>query len=186
MSEHQAITSGVAGRYALALFELAEEAGSLDEVRADLNGLGSALKTSDDLKRLVANPVFSREDQGRAMAAVLDKAGANALTKNFIALVARKRRLGMLKDMIKAYDTLLADKRGEVTAEVTSAHKLKAEQIKKLKAALKASLGREVQVETSIDQSLLGGLIVKVGSRMIDSSLRTKLSKLKIAMKEAR
>lgn len=186
MSEHQAITSGVAGRYALALFELADEAKALDDVRADLNGLGAALKDSDDLNRLVSSPVFSREEQGRAMAAVLGKADANALTRNFVALVARKRRLGTLKDMIKAYDALLAEKRGEITAEVTSAHKLKADQIKKLAATLKASLGREVQIETSVDSSLLGGLVVKVGSRMIDSSLKTKLSKLKIAMKEAR
>ncbi|MBO6904481.1 MAG: F0F1 ATP synthase subunit delta [Parvibaculum sp.] len=175
--------SGVAGRYATALFELADEQSALDAVAADLASINAMLNESEDLKRLVRSPVFSAAEQGRA--AVLDKAGVSALVKNFCGLVIRNRRLFVLPEMISAYTSILAAKRGEITADVTSAHPLGDQQVESLKAALKSATGRDVMINTKVDAGLLGGLVVKVGSRMIDSSLRTKLNSLKIAMKEA-
>lgn len=177
--------SGVAGRYATALFELAEAQGALDAVAGDLESIAKMLNESGDLTRLVRSPIFSAEEQSRAFGAVLDKAGASGLVKNFVGLVIRNRRLFALPGMIGAYTTLLAQKRGEMTADVLSAHPLQAAQIDSLKAALKAATGRDVRIVTKVDAALLGGLVVTVGSRMIDSSLRTKLNSLKIAMKEA-
>lgn len=172
------------GRYATALFELAEAGKTFDEVDQDLGRFGEMMDSSEELVRLVRSPVFSADEQGRAVGAVLDKAEIGGLTGNFIKLVARNRRLFAIRDMIKAYRALLAEHRGEVTAEVTSAEKLSDAQLDALKAKLKSSIGRDVKVDTQIDASLLGGLVVKVGSRMVDSSLRTKLQSLKIAMKE--
>ena len=177
--------SGVAGRYATALFELAEAQGALDAVASDLGRISSMLAASGDLTRLVRSPIYSAEDQGRAFAALLDKAGISGLVKNFVGLVIKNRRLFALPDMISAYSSILAHKRGEMTAQVTSAHALNDAQVESLKAALKSATGRDVKIDTKVDAGLLGGLIVKVGSRMIDSSLRTKLNSLKIAMKEA-
>lgn len=177
--------SGVAGRYATALFELAEAQGALDAVASDLGRISSMLAASGDLTRLVRSPIYSAEDQGRAFAALLDKAGISGLVKNFVGLVIKNRRLFALPDMISAYSSILAHKRGEMTAQVTSAHALNDAQVESLKAALKSATGRDVRIDTKVDAGLLGGLIVKVGSRMIDSSLRTKLNSLKIAMKEA-
>lgn len=177
--------SGVAGRYATALFELAEAQSALDAVAADLGGIRAMMNESEDLLRLVRSPIYSAEEQGRAFAAILDKAGASGLVKNFVGLVIQNRRLFALPDMISAYRAILAAKRGEMTADVTSAHPLADAQIESLKAALKSATGRDVHINTKVDAALLGGLVVKVGSRMIDSSLRTKLNSLKIAMKEA-
>ncbi|ABS63082.1 ATP synthase F1, delta subunit [Parvibaculum lavamentivorans DS-1] len=177
--------SGVAGRYATALFELADAEGALDAVAGDLERISAMLNESSDLVRLVRSPIFSAEDQTKAFGAVLEKAGISGLVKNFIGLVIRNRRLFGLSDMIGAYTTLLARKRGEMTADVVSAHPLQAAQVESLKAALKSATGRDVRINTKVDASLLGGLIVTVGSRMVDSSLRTKLNSLKIAMKEA-
>lgn len=177
--------SGVAGRYATALFELAEAQSALDAVAADLDGIRAMMNESEDLLRLVRSPIYSAEEQGRAFAAILDKAGASGLVKNFVGLVIQNRRLFALPDMISAYRAILAAKRGEMTADVTSAHPLADAQIESLKAALKSATGRDVNINTKVDAALLGGLVVKVGSRMIDSSLRTKLNSLKIAMKEA-
>ena len=175
----------MAGRYATALFELAEAQGALDAVAADLRAIGKMLNESSDLTRLVRSPVFSAEEQGRAFAAVLDKAGAAPLVKNFVGLVIRNRRLFALADMIAGYTAILARHRGEMTADVTSAHPLNDAQVARLKASLKTATGKDVQIDTRVDASLLGGLVVKVGSRMIDSSLKTKLNSLQIAMKEA-
>ncbi len=177
--------SGVAGRYATALFELAEAQGALDAVAADLGNIESMLNASADLTRLVRSPVFSADEQGRAFGAVLEKAGVSRLVQNFVGLVIQNRRLFALSEMISAYNAILAAKRGEMTADVTSAHSLGDAQVESLKAALKSATGRDVRINTKVDAELLGGLIVKVGSRMIDSSLRTKLNSLKIAMKEA-
>ncbi len=177
--------SGVAGRYATALFELAEAQNALDAVAADLGSIGTMLNESEDLTRLVRSPLFSADEQGRAFAAVLDKAGISGLVKNFVGLVIANRRLFALPDMIRSYNAILAEKRGEMTADVTSAHPLGDQQVESLKAALKSATGRDVRINTKVDAGLLGGLVVKVGSRMIDSSLRTKLNSLKIAMKEA-
>ena len=176
--------AGAAGRYATALFELARDENVLDDIARDLDDLNKLLAESAELAALVRSPVFSREDQGRAMAAILDKAGAHPITKNFVGLVATKRRLFALKGMIRAYKALLSKHRGEVSAEVVSAVALSDGQVAALKDALKQSVGKDVQLNATVDASLLGGLVVKMGSRQVDSSLRTKLNNLKIAMKE--
>ena len=175
--------SGVPGRYATALFELAHDANSVDHVGTDLANFQALLDESDDLKRLVRSPVFSAEDQILALDAVCARAGISGLALNFIRLAAQNRRLFVIADMIKAYRTLVAQARGEITAEVTSADALSAQHLADLKAAIKASVGRDVQLSTRVDPAILGGLIVKVGSRMVDNSLKTKLQNLKIAMK---
>jgi len=175
--------SQIAERYAAALFDLADESKALDQVAEDLKGIKAMLTESDDLRRLVSSPVLSRDEQRRAMAAVLDKSGASELTRKFIGLVASNRRLFALRGMIDAYLAELARRRGEVTAEVTSATNLDARQMTALTDQLKKTVGQNVAVNVAVDPSLLGGLIVKVGSRMVDSSLRTKLSKLQLAMK---
>ncbi|MGI9408339.1 MAG: F0F1 ATP synthase subunit delta [Hyphomicrobiaceae bacterium] len=184
MASNDALTTGMAGRYASALFELANEAGSLDRVASDLDGFAGLLDESEDLQRLVRSPVFSAEDQEKAVSAVLAKAGVDALTANFFKLVATNRRLFSVPDMIKAFRALLAQHRGEVSADVTSAVPLDDAQMTSLKATLKETMGQDVQMNTMVDPSILGGLIVKVGSRMVDSSLKTKLNNLKVAMKE--
>ena len=175
--------SGVAGRYASALFELASETKSVDKTGAGLDAFQALLDSSEDLTRLVRSPVFSADDQISALEAICAKAGVEGLALNFIKLVTKNRRLFSIADMIRAYANLLAASRGEVRAEVTSAEELSESHVKDLKAALKASIGRDVQLSTRVDPSLLGGLIVKVGSRMMDNSLKTKLQNLKIAMK---
>ena len=176
--------SGVAGRYATALFELAKEEAALDQVAADLTRFTEALDAFEDMKRLVKSPVFSAGEQGRALAAILDKLKIEGLTKNFLLLVAKNRRLFATPDMIRAFRAMLAHERGEASATVTSAAKLTETQVTALRQALKAALHKEVVLDEQIDPTLIGGLIVKVGSRMVDTSLRTRLNSLKIAMKE--
>lgn len=173
------------GRYATALFELAEEAGSLDGVGGDLDRFSAMLDDSADLVRLVKSPVFSAQDQIRALDALFAKAGIEGLAANFIRLAARNRRLFAIAEVITAFRALMAAHRGEIAAEVTSAEKLTAAQITRLEAELKSAAGRDVLIAQRVDPAILGGLIVKVGSRMIDSSLATKLDTLKIAMKGA-
>jgi F-type H+-transporting ATPase subunit delta len=175
--------SGVAGRYATALFELAEEANSVDQVGTDLATFQALMDESDDLRRLVRSPVFSAEDQISALEAICAEAQIKSLALNFIKLAAQNRRLFVLSDMIKAYRTLVAQSKGEISAEVTSADTLSPTHLDDLKAAIKASVGRDVHLSTRVDPAILGGLIVKVGSRMVDNSLKTKLQNLKIAMK---
>lgn len=175
--------SGLAGRYAAALLDLAEEQKALDAVADDLRALRELLEKSEDLVRLIRSPLYGRDQQAKAIAAVLDKAGAHDITKRFVQVVARNRRLFALRNMIEAYLGELARRRGEVTAKVTSAQELSKAQLDQLTKNLKDSLGGKVQVDASVDPSLLGGLVVKVGSRMIDGSLKTKLQKLKVAMK---
>lgn len=175
--------SGVPGRYASALFELATEEKATEAVSHQLNTFQSAIDQSEDLARLVRSPVFSSEDQVGALGAVAGQIGITGTTLNFLKLAARNRRLSAVPDMIKAFATLLSLSKGEVAGEVTSAEPLSAAQLEDLKAALKSSLGRDVALSTRVDSSILGGLIVKVGSRMMDNSLKTKLQTLKIAMK---
>jgi F-type H+-transporting ATPase subunit delta len=177
-------SSGVAGRYATALFELAKAGHSLDAVASDLTRFNEALDAFDDLKRLMKSPVFSAEEQSRALGAVLDELKIEGLTKNFFLLVAKNRRLFATPDMIRAFRAMLARERGETSATVTAAAKLTESQLTALKQALTAALGKTVMLDEQVDPSLLGGLVVKVGSRMVDSSLRTKLNSLKLAMKE--
>jgi F-type H+-transporting ATPase subunit delta len=173
----------VPGRYATALFDLAQEQKAAPAIAADLDQIASMLDQSEDFMRLVRSPVFSAEDQIGALDAVCEKAGIGGLTLNFLKLVASNRRLFALPGMISAFRALLAQSKGEVQAEVTSADKLAPKHVTALKAALKASMGREVQLSEKVDQSILGGLIVKVGSRMMDNSLKTKLQNLRLAMK---
>ena len=175
--------SGVPGRYASALFELSSEEKATEEVSRQLQTFQSAIDQSEDLSRLVRSPVFSSEDQLGAITAVAGQLGITGTTLNFLKLTAKNRRLSVVPDMIKAYATLLASSKGEIAGEVTSAEPLSATQLEDLKAALKSSLGRDVLLSTRVDSTLLGGLIVKVGSRMMDNSLKTKLQTLKIAMK---
>ena len=184
MGSEDQTPSGVAGRYAIALFELAKEERALDQVASDLDRFGQALAASNDLTRLVKSPVFSAGEQGRALEAVLDTLKIGGLTKNFLLLVTRNRRLFAIPAMISAFRTMLARERGETSASVTAAAKLTETQVTALKQALQAALGKEVLLEERVDPTLLGGLVVKVGSRMIDTSLRTRLNSLKVAMKE--
>jgi F-type H+-transporting ATPase subunit delta len=177
-------SSGVAGRYATALFELALEGNALDQVAADIDRFAAALDASPDLARLVKSPVFSAEEQTRALAAVLEKLGIGGLGRNFLLLAGKNRRLFAVPDMIGAYRATLARHRGETSATVTAAAKLTEAQVTALKQALKAALGTDVMLEQRVDAGLLGGLVVKVGSRMIDTSLRTRLNSLRVAMKE--
>jgi F-type H+-transporting ATPase subunit delta len=174
---------GLAGRYANALFELAQDQKSVDAVSADLASLRRALESSPDLTRLVRSPVFSAQDHARALKAILEKMDANALTAKFVLLLAEKRRLFVLIQIIAAYEHLVAKSRGETEAEVTAARALSDSEISELKSVLKSRLGKEPRLHAKIDPTLLGGLVVKVGSRMIDSSLRTKLDGLRAVMK---
>lgn len=179
---------GLATRYATALFDLAESKHQLDAVAADLAAVKKMADDSADLRRLINSPVLSRAAQGKAIAAVLQAAGIGEITRKFIGLVAQNRRLFAVPAMIKAFQKRLADKRGEMTAEVTAAHPLSAEQQAAVSEAIKRAAkslgaGSKVSIDVKVDPSLLGGLIVKVGSRMIDSSLKSKLQKLQLAMK---
>ena len=175
--------SGVPGRYASALFDLAQEDNSTEQTGAALAAFQAAIEESADLRRLVRSPVFSATAQIAALEAVCAKASISGTALNFIRLVAKNRRLSAISDIIRGYQSLAAAAKGETQAEVVSAEKLSAQQIKDLKAALTQSLGRDVTLSARVDSSLLGGLVVKVGSRMMDNSLKTKLSNLKIAMK---
>ena len=177
--------SEVGSRYANALYDLASEAQALDVVEGDLKGLASTISGSKELQSVIENPVFSRDDKFNAITALLKQGNANVLVQNVAGLMAKNGRLNVLPGMIVAFQQLAADARGEVSATAISATALNDEQTRRLRAEIEASVGKAVNLETEIDPSLLGGLIVKVGSRMVDSSLRTKLNKLKLAMKEA-
>jgi F-type H+-transporting ATPase subunit delta len=178
--------SGVAGRYATALFELARDQKSVDSVRADLDKFSALLNDSPDLLRLVRSPVFTSETQVKALSAVLDKAGIGGITANFLKVLTANRRLFAVNDVIRAFRALVAKFRGEATADVTVAEPLSDKNLDALKAALKAVSGKDVDLNVKIDPAIIGGLVVKLGSRMVDSSLRTKLNSIKLAMKEAR
>ena len=181
----KASESGLAGRYAAALYELADEGKALDGVAADLSALQAALDGSEDMRRLVRSPVLGRDAQWKAVSALLDKMDAHELTKKFLGVVTANRRLFALSGIIRGYLAELAARRGEVTADVVTAHPLSESQSKALEAALKKAVGGKVAIAARVDPSILGGLVVKVGSRMVDSSLRTQLQRLKIAMKGA-
>jgi len=176
----------MAGRYATALFELALEANAVEVVQADLDRFDALVAESTDLTRLVRSPVFSAEEQLQALSAVLDRAGISGLAANFLKLAASNRRLFAVRDMISAFRTLVAQHKGEVTAEVTVAEPLKDQHVDALRAALKSVTGKDVDLDIKIDPAIIGGLVVKLGSRMVDSSLRTKLDGIRHAMKEAR
>lgn len=177
--------SGASGRYAEALFDLAKEANAVDSVERDTKILSQAIAGSDDFRSFLRSPVYGHEEMRLAAAALVEKAGVSELTKNFIGLVAQKGRLFSLEDMIDDFTKLAAYHRGEVRAEAVSASALNEDQLRRLRGEIERLVGKAVNLDTQVDPDLLGGLIVKVGSTMIDSSLRTKLNKLKSAMKEA-
>jgi len=177
--------SGVSGRYATALFELARDEKSIDAVRADLDRFDAMLADSADLKRLVRSPVFSADSQSKALAAVLDKAAITGISANFLKVLTANRRLFAVSDVIRAFRALVAQFKGEATADVTVAEQLNEKNLDALKTALKSVTGKDVTLNVKVDPSIIGGLVVKLGSRMVDSSLRTKLNSIKNAMKEA-
>jgi F-type H+-transporting ATPase subunit delta len=180
------IVSGMAGRYATALFELAREANAVDSVRADLDRFDALIAESPDLLRLIRSPVFSADEQLAALSAVLQRAGIGGLAEKFLKLVTTNRRLFAVRDMLKAFRELVADQKGEATAEVTVAEELKDDHVAALKSALRAVSGKTIDLRVKIEPAILGGLVVKLGSRMVDTSLRTKLNAIRQAMKEAR
>lgn len=184
MAQSTSPISGVAERYAGSLFELALQSNAIAAVEADLKKFETLLEGSSDLQRLIKSPVFSADDQAKAIAAIADKAKITGLAGNFLRVVARNRRLFAIPGMIQAFRRIVAAHRGEVAAEVTSAHALSAAQETELKAALKSVAGKDVTIAVTVDPSLLGGLVVKMGSRQIDTSLKTKLNSLKLALKE--
>lgn len=176
----------MAGRYARALFELALDAKSVDAVKADIEQFDAMISESADLRRLVRSPVFGAEEQGRALAAVLAKASIGGLAADFLLFVTSNRRLFAVRDMMRGFRRLVARWKGEVTAEVTVAEKLSDARLEEIKSALKSITGaKAVDLNVKIDPAIIGGLTVKLGSRMVDSSLRTKLNAIKHAMKEA-
>jgi F-type H+-transporting ATPase subunit delta len=175
--------SGLAERYAAALFDLADERKELDAVAADLQSLRAMLRDSADLRRLIRSPVLSREEQGKAIAALAIDAKLSPLTGNFLGLLAQNRRLFALPETIEGFLRQLAERRGEVTAQVLSAQDLTPAQREAVNEQLRKAVGRKVAVDIQIDPSLLGGLVVKVGSRMVDGSLKSKLHRLQLAMK---
>jgi F-type H+-transporting ATPase subunit delta len=184
VSESASISSGIAARYASALFELAKDEKALAVLEGDADALDAALTASADLRDLILSPLYSREDQGAAIAAVAAKMGLSALFANTIALMAQKRRLFVLPQLVTQLRALIAIEKGEITAEVTSAAALTPAQAKALADTIKARVGKDVKLKTAVDESLIGGLVVKVGSTMIDTSVRAKLSSLQNAMKE--
>jgi F-type H+-transporting ATPase subunit delta len=185
-SQEGPLLSGVAARYASALFELAREQGAVDEVSGDLNRFSALLSESPDLMRLIRNPIFTAEQQSRAIGAVLERAGVGGLAGKFIRLVAVNRRLFALPEMIRAYRELVADAKGIVRAHVVLAEPPSDKVLDEIKASLRDVARADVKLDVRIDPSLIGGLIVKMGSRMVDASLRNKLNSIRLAMKEVR
>ena len=187
MAGEDPIISGMAGRYAGALFELALDNKAVDAVRTDLDRFDALLNESADLSRLVRSPVFGADEQLKALSTILDKAGIGGIAANFLRVVTTNRRLFAVDDMIRAYRTLVARHRGEVSAQITVAEPLNDNNVNALKDALKTVTGgKDIDLNVKVDPAIIGGLIVKLGSRMVDSSLRTKLNAIKFAMKEAR
>lgn len=184
MAAEDPSVSGVSGRYATALFELARDEKSVDAVKADLDRFEALLTESPELKRLVRSPVFSAETQLKALTAVLEKSGISGVAANFLKVLTANRRLFAVSDVIRAFGALVAKFKGEATADVTVAERLTDKHLDALKTALKSVTGKDVVLNLKVDPSIIGGLVVKLGSRMVDSSLRTKLNSIKHAMKE--
>ncbi|WP_245512772.1 F0F1 ATP synthase subunit delta [Enterovirga rhinocerotis] len=178
--------SGVAGRYASALFELAREERAIDTVGRDLDRFSALIDGSDDLQRLIKSPVFSADEQEKAIGSILDKAGIGGIAGSLIRLVAQKRRLFVLPGIMRDFRALVAHSKGIVPAEVRLAEAPSSKVLDDIKAAVREMAGSDVDLNVKIDPSLIGGLVVKVGSRMVDASLKTKLNAIRVAMKEAR
>ena len=184
MSDSASISSGIAERYATAVFGIVKDAGELPTLEANLDDLSAALEDSADLRELLVNPVYSREAQGAAVGAIADKMGLMPTVKNVLALMASKRRLFVVPQMVTRLGDMIATEKGEVTAEVVSATALTEAQAAQLADTLKAKVGKDVKISATVDESLIGGIVVKMGSKMIDSSIRAKLNSLQNAMKE--
>jgi F-type H+-transporting ATPase subunit delta len=184
VSEPAAISSGIAERYATAIFELAKENGSLARLEENTDDLSAAIRESDDLRALVASPVLGRDEQSAAITAIADKMELGTELRNGLAVMTTKRRLFVLPQLLSRLDALIAENKGEVTAAVTSAKALTKAQSDKLTKTLTAQVGRDVKLNATVDESLIGGLVVKVGSKMIDTSIRSRLDSLQNAMKE--
>ncbi len=184
MSEAASISTGIAARYATAVFELAKEGGALEALESDVDVLQGMLAESADFRELISSPIYSRDAQGAAVTAIAKKAGLTDTVANTLALMASKRRLFVLPQLTRALRERIAAEKGEVTADVTSAKALTQAQADKLAAALKAVVGKDVKMNTSVDEELIGGLVVKVGSKMIDTSIRSRLAALQNVMKE--
>ena len=183
MENSSGITASLQGRYASALFDLASENGTVTTVESDLEKIEQAIGESDDLSSLIRNPQVSRDDAGKIMGSVGEVLGLSDLTNNFLGVLAANRRLSVLPEIIRAFSAIAAAARGEVTADVTSAHALGEDQVEALRQKLEAREGRKVKVKTNVDPDLLGGLVVTIGSKRIDSSIRTRLNSLAQAMK---
>ena len=184
MSEPVGVSTGIAGRYATAVFDLAKESKALAALEADVDAIDAAMAESADLKALLSSPLYSREEQGAAIAAIAKKMKLSATTSNVLALMASKRRLFVMPQLVATLRDRIAADKGEVTAEVTSAKELSKTQADKLAKTLKAQIGADVKIKATVDESLIGGLIVKVGSKMIDTSIKSKLNALQNTMKE--
>ncbi|WP_375174596.1 F0F1 ATP synthase subunit delta [Pseudooceanicola sp.] len=184
VSEPASISSGIAQRYATAIFEIARDSNDLASLETGVADLGTALEDSEDLRDVIASPVYSRDAQGKAVAALADKMGLPTVLKNTLGLMAEKRRLFVLPQLVSQLQALIADHKGEVTAEVVSAKALTKTQETKLSKVLSAQVGKDVKLNSSVDESLIGGLVVKVGSKMIDTSVKAKLASLQNVMKE--
>ncbi|MBR9762475.1 MAG: F0F1 ATP synthase subunit delta [Rhodobacteraceae bacterium] len=184
MSEPASISYGIASRYAQAVFDIARENGKLKELEINVTDLAEALASSEDLNEMISSPIYSREDQEKAILALADALGLKPVSRNALGLMAQKRRLFVLPQYCQRLKELLAEEKGEVTAEVISAKPLSAEEQAQLSATLADTVGKQVVLNTAVDESLIGGLVVKVGSRMIDTSIRAKLNSLQNVMKE--
>ena len=184
MAEAASISSGIAGRYASAIFELAREDGALDRLSADIDALEGALAISPDLREVIASPLHSRDEIAATMAALAKALELTATTGNALALMAQRRRLFVLPQMLRALRARIAEELGQITAEVTAAKALTKAQTEKLAKVLSKRTGKDVQINAAVDESLIGGLVVKVGSKMIDTSIRSRLAALQNAMKE--
>ncbi|RKF13866.1 F0F1 ATP synthase subunit delta [Roseovarius spongiae] len=184
VSEPASISSGIAERYATAIFELSQETGELAALESGVDALAAALDASADLREVISSPVIGREDQARAIEALAAEMGLTAALSKGLALMAQKRRLFVLPQLVAQLRALIAEEKGEVNAEVTSAKALTKAQSDKLAKTLKARVGKDVKINATVDESLIGGLIVKVGSKMIDTSIRSRLSSLQNSMKE--
>ena len=184
VSEPASISTGIAGRYAAAMFELARDEGAMPRLQADVDMLDAALKDNADLRRLIGSPLYSREETGRAMDAVAAATGLSPSLRNLLGLMAQNRRLFVLPQLLARLRAMIAEARGEVTAEVASAKALTKAQVERLAKTLSASAGKDVRIVATVDESLIGGLVVKIGSKMIDTSIRSRLMALQNTMKE--
>ena len=184
VSEPASISSGIAARYATAVFELAKDASDLKNLESNVEDLGAALDASAELRDVISSPVYSRDDQANVITAVATKMKLMPIVSNTLALMASKRRLFVLPALVAQLRALIAEEKGEVTAEVISAKAMTKTQTDKLAKAIKSRIGKDVKIDATVDESLIGGLVVKVGSQMIDTSIRSKLSSLSNVMKE--